>query len=93
MDNQKKMFQGNWSCSGCGEEITELPFQPAPGKADNLKCRECFSKSRSDNRPPRQMYQGDWSCSGCGKEITELPFKPDPRKSDQLKCRDCFRQR
>ena len=43
---ERKMFQGNWTCSGCGGKITELPFQPDPERADNLKCRDCFRKGR-----------------------------------------------
>ncbi|MFH1820618.1 MAG: CxxC-x17-CxxC domain-containing protein, partial [Candidatus Nealsonbacteria bacterium] len=23
------MIQGNWKCSDCGNEITELPFEPS----------------------------------------------------------------
>jgi len=41
------MVKGNWNCSECGVEITELPFQPAEGRS--IYCRECWSKKR----PPR----------------------------------------
>ena len=26
---QRKMYQGNWKCSECQSEITELPFEPS----------------------------------------------------------------
>ena len=49
-DNQgpRKMVQGNWKCSDCGKEITELPFEPAADRP--IYCRDCWAK----NRPPRQ---------------------------------------
>ena len=48
-DNQgsfprRKMFQGNWKCSECGKEITELPFEPAPDRP--IYCRDCWLKKR-----------------------------------------------
>ncbi|MBI2054056.1 MAG: hypothetical protein HYT36_01870 [Candidatus Staskawiczbacteria bacterium] len=39
--------QGNWKCSECGAEITELPFEPAQDRP--IYCQECWRK----NRPPR----------------------------------------
>jgi len=42
-----KMVEGNWKCSECGVEITQLPFEPAPDRP--IYCRECWSKKR----PPR----------------------------------------
>mgnify|MGYP003396043706 FL=1 len=44
----RQMVKGNWKCSDCGKEITELPFEPAPDRP--IYCRDCWSK----NRPPRQ---------------------------------------
>jgi len=44
----RQMVKGNWKCSECGVEITELPFEPAPDRP--IYCRECWSKKR----PPRQ---------------------------------------
>lgn len=97
---QRQMYQGNWKCSKCGTEITELPFQPDPEKIDQLQCRDCFRQERprfSGNRGggnfQRQMYQGNWKCSKCNADITQLPFEPRPDGIDRLKCRDCFRQR
>jgi len=43
----RAMIKGNWKCSECGVEITELPFEPAPDRP--IYCRECWSKKR----PPR----------------------------------------
>ena len=39
---EKKMFEGDWSCSVCGGAITQLPFQPR--STDGLKCIDCFKK-------------------------------------------------
>ncbi len=38
---QRQMYQGNWACSKCGAEITELPFEPDPSRMDRLLCRDC----------------------------------------------------
>ena len=40
----RKMYEGNWTCSGCGAPITQLPFEPRD--TTNLKCIDCFKKSR-----------------------------------------------
>lgn len=40
----KPKIAGNWSCSGCGNAITSLPFEPK-GNA-NLKCLDCFKASK-----------------------------------------------
>lgn len=86
------MHQGNWKCSVCGGEITELPFEPR--SEEGLKCRECHQKSRGDK--PRQsggerkMFEGNWTCAGCGGAIDKLPF--EPRDTSNLKCIDCFKQ-
>ena len=40
----KPRFEGDWKCSGCGSAITSLPF--APRDTSNLKCIDCFKKSR-----------------------------------------------
>ncbi len=40
----RKMYQGNWKCSDCGKEITELPFEPSGDRP--LYCRDCHSKRR-----------------------------------------------
>lgn len=90
------MHQGNWTCSGCGAAITELPFEPR--SSAGLKCRDCHSKSRGSSSAPRQggnggdrpMFEGNWTCSGCGNAITKLPFQP--RDTTNLKCMDCFKQ-
>lgn len=40
-------FRGDWKCANCGAAITELPFQPDPGREANLRCRDCFRRTRS----------------------------------------------
>ena len=44
-DFPRKMYQGNWKCSECGAEITELPFEPSGDRP--LFCRECHAKKRN----------------------------------------------
>ena len=41
---ERKMFEGNWTCAGCGNAITSLPFEPRD--TSNLKCKDCFQKTR-----------------------------------------------
>jgi CxxC-x17-CxxC domain-containing protein len=87
-NNDKKMFEGNWTCSGCGAQITQLPFQPDEGRADSLKCLDCFKKNKPE-RGERKMFEGNWSCADCGKEITQMPFEPSGDRP--IKCFDCFK--
>jgi len=42
----REMFEGNWTCSDCGKEITKLPFQPDPARVGGLKCLDCHKNSR-----------------------------------------------
>jgi CxxC-x17-CxxC domain-containing protein len=90
----RPMVEGSWTCSGCGNEITKLPFVPREDRLDSLKCVDCFRASRPErpdrgNRGERQMFEGSWTCADCGKEITKMPFEP---KGDRpIKCLDCFR--
>ena len=49
MENQnqrddRQMVNGQWTCAGCGAEITELPFEP-DGTRD-IFCRDCHRKKR-----------------------------------------------
>ena len=92
MDQEKKVFTGNWKCGSCGNAITELPFEPDPAREGGLMCKDCHSKRQSPDKPnkERTMHEGNWTCSGCGGAITSLPF--DPRDTSNLKCRDCFRK-
>lgn len=46
----RKMYQGNWKCSKCGKEITQLPFDPDPSRLDQLQCRDCHQKNRDSYR-------------------------------------------
>lgn len=95
-DEQRPMVQGNWTCSECGAEITELPFEPTGDRP--LFCRDCHSKRMDSRRPrgggnfrrERRMFQGNWKCAGCGCEITELPF--EPKDGSEVYCRDCYRK-
>ncbi|MCX6759345.1 MAG: hypothetical protein NT012_02170 [Candidatus Nealsonbacteria bacterium] len=40
----RETVKGNWKCSDCGVEITELPFEPAQDRP--IYCKECWSKRR-----------------------------------------------
>jgi CxxC-x17-CxxC domain-containing protein len=95
------MHQGNWTCSGCGKAITELPFEPR--SENGLMCRECHAKARAaaagadatttdeNGAPaPKPKVAGNWVCSMCGAAITSLPFTP--RDTSNLKCMDCFKK-
>jgi CxxC-x17-CxxC domain-containing protein len=37
-------FSGAWKCAGCESDITSLPFEPRD--TSNLKCLDCFKKSK-----------------------------------------------
>ena len=41
---QRPMVKGDWKCSECQTEITELPFEPAGDRP--IYCRDCWSKKR-----------------------------------------------
>ncbi|MEI6288399.1 MAG: CxxC-x17-CxxC domain-containing protein [bacterium] len=49
---QRKMYQGHWTCSGCGAEITELPFEPDGTRP--IYCRDCH-RQRQQDRPKRRF--------------------------------------
>ncbi|MFZ5559592.1 MAG: CxxC-x17-CxxC domain-containing protein [Patescibacteria group bacterium] len=88
----RKMYQGNWKCSQCGAEITELPFEPSGDLP--LYCRDCHRERLEQRRAnrgsfQRKMYQGNWKCASCGTDITELPF--EPKEGQEIYCRDCYR--
>jgi len=38
------MFQGNWTCSKCGGDITQLPFEPRSNSG--LTCRDCYFNAK-----------------------------------------------
>ena len=87
------MFQGNWTCSGCGGAITQLPFEPR--STAGLTCRECHSKKTAGGgssapQGERAKVEGNWTCSGCGGAITSLPFTP--RDTSNLKCMECYKK-
>lgn len=44
-NGDRKMFEGDWKCAGCGGAITSLPFEPRD--TTNLKCVDCFKSSRA----------------------------------------------
>ncbi|MBI5306142.1 hypothetical protein HZB04_00930 [Candidatus Wolfebacteria bacterium] len=101
-DFQRKMYQGNWKCSKCNSDITELPFEPDEARLGELKCKECHRAGRDSfsgggNRGgrsfggERKTYQGNWQCSQCNSAITQLPF--EPMRVDGLLCGDCHRQK
>lgn len=49
---QRKMHQGQWSCSQCGKEISELPFEPDGSRP--VFCRDCYRQKRP-SRPQRRF--------------------------------------
>ena len=46
----RQMVKGSWKCADCGEEITELPFEPDPDRP--IYCKECWIK-RTNQRDER----------------------------------------
>jgi len=85
--DDKKMYKGDWKCSGCSSDIKELPFEPRD--TGNLTCLDCFRKKK-DAQGERKMFSGDWKCKDCSGDIKELPF--EPRETNNLVCRDCFKK-
>jgi len=91
-DSPKPKVQGNWKCSKCGAEITELPFNPSGDMP--IFCTTCHRERMDQRRGGRGSFErkrvpGNWKCAKCGVEITELPF--DPRPGQEILCRDCYR--
>ena len=89
--SDRQMVSGNWSCSKCGDAITELPFEPSGDRP--IFCRNCYKSNRPSgggggSRGDRQMVEGDWKCSQCGTEIKQLPFKPN--EGQDVSCRECY---
>lgn len=44
VSSERQKVSGNWTCAGCGGDITSLPFTPR--STNNLKCLDCFKQSR-----------------------------------------------
>ncbi|PIR93379.1 hypothetical protein COT99_00940 [Candidatus Falkowbacteria bacterium CG10_big_fil_rev_8_21_14_0_10_43_10] len=42
---ERKMYRGNWSCSSCGNSITELPFEPKDESM--LLCKDCYRSQKN----------------------------------------------
>ncbi len=42
---EKPRVSGDWSCANCGAAITSLPFTPRD--TSNLKCLDCFKRSKA----------------------------------------------
>jgi len=42
----RQTVKGNWKCTDCGTEITELPFEPSSDRP--VYCRDCWSKRRTE---------------------------------------------
>ena len=42
---ERPTFEGSWTCSVCGGDITSLPFEPR--NTTNLKCLDCFKASKT----------------------------------------------
>ncbi len=49
---------GDWKCAGCGNAITQLPFEPRD--TSNLKCIDCFKKSKGPSKAPlSELEEGE----------------------------------
>lgn len=96
-DGTRQMYNVNLTCAKCGNQITQLPFEP---KGDRpvycFDCNKAFRQTRGDSfgrgpRAPRQMYSVNVTCAQCGTQITELPFQPSGDKP--VYCKDCMMAR
>jgi len=54
---ERKMYKGNWKCSKCGADITELPFEPDPTRLDKLLCRNCHRERVQSFRQDRGSFR------------------------------------
>jgi len=99
------MYQGNWKCSSCGGEITELPFQPR--SENGLTCRACYAKGKSpqsstpsvpemataDEAPPIPDEAGLASAppedDGFGTDATPVTPGESPKFEGDWKCSAC----
>ncbi|MFA7142240.1 MAG: CxxC-x17-CxxC domain-containing protein [Candidatus Paceibacterota bacterium] len=48
---ERKMFKGDWTCSECGAEIKELPFEPSQDRP--LLCRDCHRQKMQQRNQRR----------------------------------------
>jgi CxxC-x17-CxxC domain-containing protein len=58
----RAIFKVNYTCSKCGKPITDLPFQPIPGRP--VKCSDC-------HRAERQSFGGQIEYHGKPEELSE----------------------
>ena len=49
LSGHKHMFQGNWKCSMCGADITELPFEPSTDGSNPPICEKCEEMKKKQN--------------------------------------------
>lgn len=43
---RRQMVTGQWKCSNCGTEITQLPFEPDGQRP--VYCRDCHAQRRAE---------------------------------------------
>ena len=68
------MFQGNWTCSKCGGEIKELPFEPRSNSG--LTCRECYFKEK-DGGAAESAPEADAGMNASSDDRADIPdFDP-----------------
>lgn len=73
------MFQGNWTCSKCGGDIKELPFEPRSNAG--LTCRDCYFNAKNGDAqgtaPAATDSEVDTGASG-GEDDRDIPdFDPE----------------
>ncbi len=69
------MFQGNWTCSKCGGDIKELPFEPR--STSGLTCRDCYFNSKNGG-----------SSGGSGGGVSKPASEVDSGAAAELDDRD-----
>jgi len=58
MENQppRQMFDVNEVCSSCEAAIKQLPFQPDPSRKSQLRCIDCWKKSRDEQKGTQNNF-------------------------------------
>jgi hypothetical protein len=86
-------------CRKCGSELPKSEFVPDKRRKNgiDLRCKECFNKSRNIIRsaikyPPIQI--GDKFCTSCKQEkcVNDFSYNPCQKDGRANWCKDCHRK-
>jgi CxxC-x17-CxxC domain-containing protein len=79
------MFQGSWTCSKCGGEITQLPFEPRSNSG--LTCRDCYFNNKQGTAQGSDSPEVSDTDTGSSADLDDrdIPdFDPDMAGSSEL---------